>query len=425
MSEVVIKAENISKRYRIGLQEKKADTFAGQLVNLAKAPINNFKKLTSLSKFTEDDESVFWALKDINFEVRQGEVLGIVGKNGAGKSTLLKILSRITEPTTGEITIKGRVSSLLEVGTGFHPELTGRENIYMNGTILGMTKKEIDIKLEEIIEFSGVLKYMDTPVKFYSSGMKVRLAFSVAAHLEPEILIIDEVLAVGDVEFQRKCLGKMEDVAGQGRTVLFVSHNMAAVKSLCNRGLVLSEGSIIFDGKVEDAVHSYLAISNTKLASEVFWNEIEAPGDDRIKLLNVKVKPTKGRILDITSGITFEFLCHNYLQNTSVDVTFELTSEDEVLLMHHGNYIDDPENLTEGIYKISASIEPYILNKGIYSLNVFFGLQSREVLLRVDNVLKFEINDSIIDHIVKSLPGILKPKVSYETKKLESYIVPE
>lgn len=254
----VIKVENVSKRYRIGVQEK-SDTFAGQLKNAITYPVRNFKRITQLKKFdNENDPSVFWALKDINFEVKQGEVLGIIGRNGAGKSTLLKVLSRITEPTTGSIKIKGRVSSLLEVGTGFHPELTGRDNVYMNGTILGMTKKEIDKKFDEIVAFSGVEQHIDTPVKFYSSGMKVRLGFSVAAHLEPEILIIDEVLAVGDFEFQKRCLGKMDEVAKSGRTVIFVSHNMAAVKSLCTKGIVLDKGKVVFDGNTNDAIDYYL-----------------------------------------------------------------------------------------------------------------------------------------------------------------------
>lgn len=256
MSDTVIIVEGISKRYRLGMREQE-ETFAGQVKNILSAPFRNFKKIASLTKFRDDDSSVFWALKDINFEVKRGEVLGIIGHNGAGKSTLLKILSRITEPTTGNIEIKGRVSALLEVGTGFHPELSGRDNVYMNGTILGMRKKEIDQKFDEIVEFSGVDNHIDTPVKFYSSGMKVRLGFSVAAHLEPEILIIDEVLAVGDAEFQRKCLGKMEDVAGQGRTVLFVSHNMAAVQNLCNRGILLDHGKIEISSGIEHTVKTY------------------------------------------------------------------------------------------------------------------------------------------------------------------------
>ncbi|HAH37111.1 MAG TPA: ABC transporter ATP-binding protein, partial [Algoriphagus sp.] len=225
----VIKVSNLSKRYRLGLKEKYADTLVGKISQIIRSPYDNLKRLRDLNRFGLEDDSVFWALKDVSFEVKEGEVLGIIGKNGAGKSTLLKILSQITEPTSGNIEIHGRVASLLEVGTGFHPELSGRENIYMNGTILGMTRREIDSKLDEIIDFSGVEKFIDTPVKFYSSGMKVRLGFSVAAHLDPEILIIDEVLAVGDYEFQKKCLGKMEDVSkNQGRTVLFVSHNLEA-----------------------------------------------------------------------------------------------------------------------------------------------------------------------------------------------------
>lgn len=259
MGDSIIRVENLSKCYRIGLKEKKADTFAQQLWNNFKAPLDNFKRIKSLGKFNDANESVHWALKDVNFEVKQGEVLGIIGKNGAGKSTLLKILSKITEPTSGRIEMSGRVAALLEVGTGFHPELTGRENIYMNGTILGMTKKEIDLKLDEIINFSGVERYIDTPVKFYSSGMRVRLGFSVAAHLEPEILIIDEVLAVGDYEFQQKCLGKMEDVSlKEGRTVLFVSHNMGAIQNLCSQSILIENGLVKDWGKTTNVIDFYL-----------------------------------------------------------------------------------------------------------------------------------------------------------------------
>jgi len=260
MSKTVIQVEHLSKAYRIGVAEKKSDTIAGAIFNALKTPFRNFKQLYNLRALERDESSVFWALKDINFEVKEGEVLGIIGHNGAGKSTLLKILSRITEPTEGRVTIRGRVSSLLEVGTGFHPDLTGRENIYMNGTILGMRKKEIDAKLDEIISFSGISKYIDTPVKRYSSGMSVRLAFSVAAHLEPEILIIDEVLAVGDVEFQKRCIGKMEEVSSAGRTVLFVSHNMASVQKLCTSGLILEGGRKRHEGPILDIIERYLEI---------------------------------------------------------------------------------------------------------------------------------------------------------------------
>ncbi|SFO48054.1 lipopolysaccharide transport system ATP-binding protein [Algoriphagus ornithinivorans] len=274
MSDTIIKVENLSKRYRIGLKEKKADTFAQQLINTLKAPIENFRRIKSLGKFEDESDSVHWALKDVSFEVKQGEVLGIIGKNGAGKSTLLKILSKITEPTSGRIEMHGRVAALLEVGTGFHPELTGRENIYMNGTILGMTKKEIDRKLEEIIDFSGVEKYIDTPVKFYSSGMRVRLGFSVAAHLEPEILIIDEVLSVGDYEFQQRCLGKMGEVSKyEGRTVLFVSHNMSAVKELCPNSLILNNGNFLKIGKTSEVLKLYSGKTSEKIFSRIIENQ--------------------------------------------------------------------------------------------------------------------------------------------------------
>ncbi len=243
MTTSAIQVENLSKAYRIGLKDEIPDTIASAVMGWVRRPLANFRRLRRLNTFGAngegDEADIVWALKDVSFEVAPGEVVGIIGRNGAGKSTLLKILSRITEPTGGRAVIRGRVSSLLEVGTGFHQELTGRENVYLNGTILGMSKREIDRKFAEIVDFSGVEKFLDTPIKHYSSGMKVRLAFAVAAHLEPEILIIDEVLAVGDAEFQKKCLGKMQDVAREGRTVLFVSHNMAAVQTLCQRALLV------------------------------------------------------------------------------------------------------------------------------------------------------------------------------------------
>lgn len=261
MSDLAIKVENLSKRYRIGLKEQRPETFVGAMTTWFKAPFTNFRQLRDLSQFSEnghDANDIIWALRDVSFEVKQGEVVGIIGRNGAGKSTLLKILSRITEPTAGRVVINGRVSSLLEVGTGFHPELTGRENVYLNGTVLGMSKQEIDRKFDEIVDFSGVEKFIDTPVKRYSSGMQVRLAFAVAAHLEPEILLVDEVLAVGDVEFQKKCMGKMSDVASGGRTVLLVSHNMLAIQSLCTKSVLIAQGRVVFDGQTDQAVQTYL-----------------------------------------------------------------------------------------------------------------------------------------------------------------------
>lgn len=259
MSEVAIETRDLGKRYRIGLEEQREDTLAATLTSWLKSPFSNYRRLRSLKHFGKNEaDDVIWALRNVSFEVDEGAVMGVVGKNGAGKSTLLKILSKITSPTTGRVVLHGRVSSLLEVGTGFHPELTGRENVYLNGTILGMRKAEIDRKFDEIVDFSGVGRFLDTPVKRYSSGMQVRLAFSVAAHLEPEILLVDEVLSVGDAEFQRKCVGKMSEVAGVGRTVIFVSHNMGSLRRLCTTAMCLQDGKIVDRGDPGAVIRRYL-----------------------------------------------------------------------------------------------------------------------------------------------------------------------
>jgi len=255
---VIIKASNITKKYRIGEREKEATTIFQYFKKVLAYPIKNYRRIKSLGSFKDNTNNIHLALNNVSFEVKTGDVIGVIGRNGAGKSTLLKILSRITDPSDGEVVMHGRLAALLEVGTGFHPELTGRENVFLNATILGMSKKEVESKFDEILDFSGLDKFIDTPVKYYSSGMKVRLGFSVAAHLEPEILVIDEVLAVGDFEFQSKCLGKMNDVAKSGRTILFVSHNMAAVKSLCNKGLVLEKGESVFFGEINEAIEKYI-----------------------------------------------------------------------------------------------------------------------------------------------------------------------
>jgi lipopolysaccharide transport system ATP-binding protein len=305
MSKRAISVDQLSKVYRIGVRERSHDTIGRSLLEFAKSPLNNYRKYRSLYKFTpaelsgeEGHDDLLWALRDVTFDVDVGEVVGIIGVNGAGKSTLLKIISRITPPTSGSVTIRGRVSSLLEVGTGFHPELTGRENVYLNGTILGMRKHEVEKKFDEIVDFAGVEQFLDTPVKRYSMGMRVRLAFAVAAHLEPEILIIDEVLAVGDAEFQKKCLNKMENVGESGRTVLFVSHNMAAVTRLCARGILLSDGAVIEDGSAADVVSTYLTSGlGTSVVRE--WNDTEsAPGDESVQLRSVSIVDESGNVAD-------------------------------------------------------------------------------------------------------------------------------
>lgn len=254
----MIRVENLSKHYRIGAQEEMPRTAVEAAMRFVTSPLANFRRLSKLTNTTDETENTIWALKDVSFDINEGEVVGIIGRNGAGKSTLLKILSRITHPTEGKVTLYGRVGSLLEVGTGFHKELTGRENVYLNGTILGMKKAEIDRKFDEIVDFSGVSKFIDTPIKRYSSGMQVRLAFAVAAHLEPEILIVDEVLSVGDAEFQKKSIGKMQDVSKSGRTVLFVSHNINAVNDLCQRAIWINNGQIQADGFANTVTADYM-----------------------------------------------------------------------------------------------------------------------------------------------------------------------
>jgi lipopolysaccharide transport system ATP-binding protein len=315
MSRPVISIENLSKAYRIGLKEEIPDTLTSAVLGFAKAPWRRFQELRRLNTFSHagDAADIVWALKDVSFEVQEGEVLGVIGRNGAGKSTLLKILSRITEPTSGRAVIRGRVSSLLEVGTGFHPELSGRENVYLNGTILGMTKREIDRKFDEIVDFSGVEKFLDTPIKRYSSGMKVRLAFAVAAHLDPEILIIDEVLAVGDAEFQKKCLGKMQDVARGGRTVLFVSHNLPSIEALTARSILLADGLLVSHGETHSVIQRY-AGNNSELLAE--WSLTRQAAVDKPRIVNV-------RILDSQLNLCFAV---NADESIYIEVTFETPS---------------------------------------------------------------------------------------------------
>jgi lipopolysaccharide transport system ATP-binding protein len=283
MKDIAICVDKLSKRYRIGARQKREATLRKRLVNMLASP---FEYLSASLRPPTEDETL-WALKDVSFEVQHGEVLGIIGRNGAGKSTLLKILSRITEPTSGTAALYGRVGSLLEVGTGFHPELTGRENVYMNGAILGMRRAEIDAKFDEIVDFAGVEKFIDTPVKRYSSGMYVRLGFAVAAHLEPEILIVDEVLAVGDAEFQKKCLGKMGEVAKGGRTVLFVSHNMASVSSLCTSVVFLDKGEVSSIGQSEAILQEYLALSRQNTALSLA-DRVDRTGNGEACLVGIK-----------------------------------------------------------------------------------------------------------------------------------------
>jgi lipopolysaccharide transport system ATP-binding protein len=358
MSSAIV-VEGLSKRYRIGELQSAYGTLRDSLAGTA-------RRLTGREERTHHEE--IWALKDVSFDVAQGEVVGVIGRNGAGKSTLLKVLTRITAPTAGRAQIKGRVGSLLEVGTGFHPELTGRENIYLNGAILGMKRHEIRGKLPEIVEFSGVERFIDTPVKRYSSGMYVRLAFSVAAHLEPEILIVDEVLSVGDAEFQQRCLGRMEDFGQTGRTVLFVSHNMQAVAQLCDRALWIEAGEIVRDGPSEELVARYLQQTAGSESSRE-WDDLEqAPGDDLVRLRSLRVIRGDGETADFVDvrepvgvEIRFEVLRHG----VPVFPKFKLNAGHQVAF----NAMDtDPrwnEPSPPGEYVATAWIPGNLLNEGL------------------------------------------------------------
>ncbi len=398
MSDTVIQVENLSKRYRIGQKEERHETLLGALSSFVRRPIENLRQLRNLARFEENGQEaddIIWALKDISFAVRQGEVMGFIGPNGAGKSTLLKIISRITEPTSGRIRIRGRVGSLLEVGTGFHPELTGRENIYMNATILGMRRAEVQRKFDEIVDFSGVEKFLDTPIKRYSSGMKVRLAFAVAAYLEPEILLIDEVLAVGDAEFQRKCLGKMDAVAQGGRTVLFVSHNMSAVQRLCQSALWLDHGRAVLHDATEKVVAAYLQTvsSSTPVAS------LPPDPDKPMRLRRVEVH---GQHSDLPGVVEFSepvTIMVEYDINrplSGVHVTCFLYNADGICVLGTGDADVNPERFEQrptGSYRGCFQIPKCLLDEGNYSVSVTMGIPSLVAYDAHEGIVQFEIVD--------------------------------
>lgn len=401
MSDIAIQCEGLSKRYRIGeLERYKAlrDTLTDALY----APVRRLRSAfrPSNGQHTNGHHS-FWALKDLSFEIKHGEVVGIIGRNGAGKSTLLKILSRITKPTEGYARINGRVGSLLEVGTGFHPELTGRENIYLNGAILGMKKAELDRKFDEIVAFAEIEKFLDTPVKRYSSGMYVRLAFAVAAHLEPEILVVDEVLAVGDAQFQKKCLGKMGEVAKKGRTVLFVSHNMAAVQRLCTRAMWLDKGEIIEDGEAGQVVSSYLKHSSSMLA-EQSWNDIAtAPGNDEVRLRRVCVRPENGspsEPITVRTPFVMEFEYWNLQPNAYLNLSLHVYTEDGVMAfnavpVHEPRWSGRP--FPAGLFRSVCRVPGDLLNDGMHRVELLIVKNEGVVIYRQDDVLVFDVRDSI------------------------------
>lgn len=433
MNDIVIKAENLGKSYMIGHQSKERYVALRDiLTNKAK---EWWSRIRNPQYHTHRDVEEFWALKDVSFEVKHGETLGIIGRNGAGKSTLLKVLSRITEPTTGRIRVKGRVASLLEVGTGFHPELTGRENIYLNGAILGMTRREVKRKFDEIVAFAEVEKFIDTPVKRYSSGMYVRLAFAVAAHLEPEILLVDEVLAVGDVEFQKKCLGKMGDVAKEGRTVLFVSHNMLAVKNLCSRAILLDEGRLVCFENVSSTVERYLAVERDS-NGEVVWNSQEsAPGNHQVRLRAVRVvsdNRTNGSP-PVNEDIEIQIDYWNLEANGRRLISVHVLNAMALILLTSSNMksatiVPDPwleKKYPIGLFRTKCIIPKFLLNPGQHSIDLYINgrMASDNIILR-KNIIFFnvqEANEMRKDYQGKWI-GAVRPILHWETTQLEEDI---
>jgi lipopolysaccharide transport system ATP-binding protein len=422
MTTPAIRVESLGKLYALGVREKKHDTLTAALLSWLRAPARNYRNLRRLSALDETSATeVIWALRDVSFEVASGEVVGIIGRNGAGKSTLLKILSRITEPTRGRATITGRVASLLEVGTGFHPELTGRENVYLNGTILGMSKTEIDRRFDEIVEFSGVERFLDTPVKRYSSGMQVRLAFSVAAHLEPEILVVDEVLAVGDAEFQAKCLGKMKSVSEGGRrTVLFVSHNMSAVRRLCERCVLLDHGQVETIGPSDIVVRRYLSLGTTG-GRELRWPAEDAPGSDEITFQSVRIldaRDSTDSALSTGDELAVEIRYRIHLSLANLRIAMSLFTDDGVEVLATSDFHQQGERRIRepGDYISVCLIPGGLLNTGRYTISIDADIPRIASLAR-DIQLGFDIEELAINQLgitIANRPsGVIHPHLRW------------
>lgn len=432
--EPIIKVENLGKSYIIGHQREKYVALRDVLANKARQVASKTKNLFSGGQLIAGNElEEFWALKDINFEVQQGDRVGIIGRNGAGKSTLLKVLSRITEPTTGSIRLRGRVASLLEVGTGFHPELSGRENIYLNGAILGMSRAEVRKKFDEIVDFAGVEKFLDTPVKRYSSGMYVRLAFAVAAHLEPEILIVDEVLAVGDAEFQKKCLGKMEDVSkNHGRTVLFVSHNMGAIATLCNKGILLAQGTIVkYDNNISNLIQSYLNDS-LDLDNINYWSNDGNKFDDEY------FNPSKFYISDskmirydgvLSNNGDYYFNIETEIKKIDTALTIGYAIYDERNNCIFWTYQTDskkdewPQITASGHYRFKSIFPKRLLNEGRYKVELIASLHYIKWIFEPQKSRAFfyiEINGGLSDspYFTHKREGIIAPIINWNMEQM-------
>lgn len=423
MGRPIIKVENLGKRYRIGGSKAAYTTLRERIVGAAAAPWRSLR-----TNVKDEDESTLWALKDVNFEVEPGEVVGIIGHNGAGKSTLLKIMTQITTPTTGAFELYGRVASLLEVGTGFHNELTGRENVYLNGAILGMTRNEIKTRFDQIVAFSEVEKFIDTPVKFYSSGMMIRLAFSVAAHLEPEILIVDEVLAVGDVAFQRKCLNKMQETHEQGRTVLFVSHNMQAVTRLCSRCLLLDGGRVVQDGPAGQVVGRYLKSDAGTQAERQWTDAASAPGNEVVRLLRVRAHDKAGHtvdVIDIRKPIAIE-MTYEVLQSGSTLTPTCILYNDEGICVFATTDLDAhwrTQGRAPGCYSSTVWIPANFLAEGNHFVTAAAGSYSPlRIHFNERDTISFLVidtleGDSARGDIPGEFPGVVRPLLEWKTER--------
>jgi lipopolysaccharide transport system ATP-binding protein len=421
MNNLAIRVENLGKRYNIGASTDRYPTLRDTMVEAAKWPVQVFLRRLSPSKET------IWALNGVTFEVRKGEVLGIIGRNGAGKSTLLKVLSRVTEPSEGYAEIHGRVGSLLEVGTGFHPELTGRENIALNGAILGMKRREVEGKFEEIVEFAGVEKFIDTPVKRYSSGMYLRLAFAVAAHMEPDILVVDEVLAVGDAEFQRKCLGKMSDVASEGRTVLFVSHNMSAILRLTQEAIVLEKGKLALRAPSSQAVDYYLS-SGFAQTGERVWHAEEIPADATpFCPLSMRVINHHGRVVDTVRSsepvtIEVEYKIEAPLNGIRIGI-YLMTSQGEIIFTSFDT--DDEQRFerfsvrSAGHYLSRCIIPPDFLNEGRYLLGINASTFRVRRYFQDENALTFNVDATGAPgmHWTEQRLGVIRPRLNWQIEE--------
>jgi lipopolysaccharide transport system ATP-binding protein len=420
MSQPVIRVERLGKRYRIG--EGARHTGLRHLIGDAlRAPVRFLTgSKDSNNGSNRRGSSIIWALKDVNFEVRQGEVVGLIGRNGAGKSTLLKILSRITRPTEGDAEIHGRVGSLLEVGTGFHGELSGRENVYMSGAILGMRKAEIDRKFDEIVAFSEVERFLDTPLKHYSSGMQMRLAFAVAAHLEPEILFIDEVLAVGDAGFQKKCLGKMGDISREGRTIIFVSHNMTALRALCNRLLWLEDGHVRASGDSGEIINRYLQNHREDNLESIWKDDSTAPGDDRVRLRSVRVilPPDSTDPITIHTRLRIEFTYWNFAPGTVLNVSMILNNLEEACVF---SSVSDFEARPAGLIRHTVEIPGDFLNAGSYYVNLHIVKDTSIGILFQKNVVAFEVVEGeAVGNWYGKFPGVVRPNLRWHSEAIGS-----